>query len=100
MEFLTPNLFLGFPIEESFEKKLNLTNPYIVSLFVKKNGDYLQEVTFKTRKYLGKFVGHMTDFSELELIEANIFSILKKLVPDHPYDQTPLVLFTLSDKDS
>lgn len=96
MQFLTPQLFLGFPLSSEFASKLEKTNPYAVSLFIQEKGDYLHEVNFKNGKYLGKFVNNLADFSELELLEANIFSILKKLVPNYPYEQNPLVLFTIS----
>jgi len=95
MNFINPQLFLGFPIGQDYAAKLKSANPHIIALFVQNSGDYLQEVTFKNGKYWGKFVGNIADFSELELIETNIISILKKFVPDYPYDQVPLVLFTI-----
>lgn len=95
MDKLTPHLFLGFPVNADFSRLLSEVNPYMTSLFIQEKGDYLQELVFKNGKYLGKPIENITDFSELELLEANIFSILKKLVPNYPYENTPLVLFTV-----
>src|SRR5438105_1590338 len=90
-------LFLGFPIEHDFSLKLDKVNPEIVSLFVKKGGDYLEKINFKGVSYLGKFVGDIADGTALELLEANIYSLLKKLVPEYSYEKIPLLLFPYSE---
>ena len=47
--------------------------------------------------YLGRFVGKNTTLTELELLEKNIISLIKRLVPDHPYEGGSLVLISLPD---
>lgn len=95
MTFPLPILFLGFPVSPDFARLLSKANPHVVSLFIQKGeGEYLQEMIFKEKIYLGKSVANLTDFSELELLEKHIYSILKKLVPDYPFKENPLVLFT------
>ena len=56
---------------------------------------YLEEVDFQGIRYLGKYVNNEEPLANLDLLEANIFSILKKLVSEYPYQDTHLVLFTI-----
>lgn len=86
-------LFLGFPVDQEFSFHLQKVNPHLTSLFIQKSGQYLEEVNFKGVSYLGKYAENVTDSSELELLEANVYSLLKKLVPDYSYEKVPLLLF-------
>lgn len=86
-------LFLGFPIENSFSEELEKINPAIKILFIQDSGNYLQEVLYHRKRYLGKFTEPFPDSPAFELLEANIYSLLHKLVPNYPYKSTPLILF-------
>jgi hypothetical protein len=88
-------LFIGFPKDPLFQKELQKTNEYLVKQYI--NGDSLVEIDHNGMQYLGKKLGKFAEFSKITLIENNIYSILKKLVPDFPYDETPLMLFTIPD---
>lgn len=90
-------LFLGFPIEPVYQSSLDATNPHAVSLFIRNDSDYLHEVTKKGVRYLGKKLGDFADLSHCELIEANIYSLLQKLVPDYSYDKASLVLLPIEE---
>lgn len=88
-------LFLGLPVDSSLALSIGKINPQLLSLFLHSGEDYLQEVTFQGTRYIGKFVQNEEPLIQLELLEANIFSLLKKLIPNHPYENSHLILFAL-----
>jgi len=90
---LSTCLFLGFPVNPSFAAQLSLVNPDIVRYFVKQNGDYLIEISHFNQLYLGKYIEGIASFSQLELLETHIHSLLKKLTPDFSCQEVPLILF-------
>jgi hypothetical protein len=95
------NLFLGFPVDALYELQLAQANPNIVALFVQKtNDEYLREIFHNEIRFLGKNIGKMTSLTQLELLENNIYSLLKKLVADFPYDEIPLYLFPVEQQAS
>lgn len=57
--------------------------------------EYLNEFSYKGMRFLGKGLGSMISLSELELIEKNIYSLLKKVVSQFPYEEVPLYLFPI-----
>lgn len=93
----TAVLFLGFPIDSFFAKKLAALDPAYVSLFIQNNETYLREITYDNVRYLGKVVGNVYELIALDSLEANILSLLKRLVDDYPYEQNSLHLFPLLD---
>ncbi|NGX43693.1 MAG: hypothetical protein K940chlam7_01993 [Chlamydiae bacterium] len=90
-------LFLGFPVDALFEKEIEKINPNVVAQFIQKEGDYLRDITHDGMRFLGKNVGKIIVLPQLEMLEANIYSILKKIVPDFPYQEVPLYLFAIED---
>lgn len=92
---LNVNFFLGFPMREDFAKAVAKLDPKFIQLFVGENDEYLKQATYKDVIYWGKNVGEIGDVDKLELLESNIYSILKKIVPDYPYQEIPLLLFPL-----
>lgn len=97
------NLFLGFPIDSSFDQLIKQLNPHIINFFIgsnRSNGlneeyEYLTKITHQDVHYLGKYVGQLCDIETLELVENNIFSLLKKIVPNYPYSESQLLLFPI-----
>ena len=92
-------------MNELFLSALNALNPKVVAIYVTHEGScvseavYLQEFVHHETRYLGKFLGSKTDLSSLELLEENIYSILKRLVPSYPYLDVPLKLFPVKEKE-
>lgn len=86
-------LFLGYPVEGGFAEALGRVDPQLANLFIQGGENYLQQVVHQDVRYLGKFAGEMCDIGRLELLEKNIFSLLKKLIPDYSYESVSLVLF-------
>jgi hypothetical protein len=93
----TSQLFLGFPVDHLYARKLENANPSMVKEYIHSQGEYLCKITHNEMCFLGKKIGDEVALSKLELLEENIYSLLKKLVPDFPYDETPLYLISLLD---
>lgn len=90
---LDVSLFLGFPVDPSYIAQVN---SQILELFLRsRNDEYLHEVFHEGIRYFGKFAGQVSNVADLGLLQKNIYSLLKKLSPDYPYEQTPLVLFVV-----
>ena len=94
-------LFLGFPVDDSFAKTLETVDAQLAALFIRKDAsDYLQEVIYRNVRYFGKFAGEISDIVQLRLLEANIYSLLKKIVPHYQSEKIPLLLFPVSTSSS
>lgn len=85
-------LFLGFPIDDLLAQKLNSVAPIILQSFISEGDHYLKEIMDQGTRYLGKYVPSCIEVSELDHVEANIYSLLKKIEPNYPFHQQPLVL--------
>lgn len=92
MQYIQIDMFFGFPVDERFSSALKSLDPRMIDLYVQEGEAYLQSIENEGSKFLGKPVGSITETSTLELLQLNIYSILKKLVPDFPYESTPLQL--------
>lgn len=87
-------LFLGFPVDEAFLESLDQIDEKLQNYFVQQNDHYLQKIVGANGTvYFGKFVGEKTDLQELHAVEANIYSLLKRLAPGFPFQKTALRLF-------
>lgn len=86
------HLFLGFAVDSSFQKSFNLLNLITKELFIQKNDAYLQEYFFNETLFLGKYLEKKTDLNQISLFSSNIYSLLKKIVPNYSYDQSDLWL--------
>lgn len=88
------DFFLGLPITSFLSKGLDLVDPARLAFFIQKNNDtYLQELYHEETPYLGKYAGKMSDLVSLQLLQNNIYSLLRQIIPDYSYDEIPLVLF-------
>lgn len=90
-------LFFGVPISGEIAAKLSLVNPDLLSLFVQNEDHYLREAVIQNQRYMGKSIENAVDLASLELLQANIFSLLKKILPDYPIEKHPLILLPLQD---
>lgn len=86
------HLFLGFPIDDVLARKLNNVSPAVLNSFISEDSNYLKDIEIDGIRYLGKFVETYTKLRDLELLEANIYSLLAKIEPNHLFYLTPLVL--------
>lgn len=94
MTLPTVHLYLGFPLNERYAALLNGADPSLRALFINSGDEYLQEITFDGRQYLGKTVGAKVSLAQLRLFEVNIYSLLAKLFPNHSCQSIPLKLFS------
>ncbi|MGZ3732924.1 MAG: hypothetical protein ACXU9U_04230 [Parachlamydiaceae bacterium] len=90
-------LFFGFQIDTLFQDALSAVNKQLLGIFIRNDDEYLQELTYEKRRYLGKFVNSPLDLAALELLQVNVYSMLKRLVPNYPYEQSSLWLIPLAD---
>lgn len=87
-------LFLGLPITPTFEISLKQANPGLLALFTKGGSDYLEYCDVRGQRFLGKTLGDSAELGRIELVEANICSLISRLVPDYSSKHTPLVIVT------
>lgn len=93
-------LFLGFPVDQIFKQKLDQANPNLVNEFIQDDGEYLCELDHQGLRYIGKRLGGMVALPQLEMMEQNIYSLLKRIVPEFPYDEAPLYLISMIDDNT
>jgi hypothetical protein len=87
-------LFLGFLADELFSKELKQANPYLVSLFFKKE-QYLQEVRHEGKCFFGKSLPPFPTLEQIEDLEKHLLSLLKQVAPRYPFANNPLCVLTL-----
>lgn len=88
-------LFLGYPLDKSCEAQLQKVNPDLLTSFIGDNSAYLQKFENMNGSFLGKKVGRAIDFEALRLAESNIYSLLNRLIPQYPFQETALMLFPI-----
>src|SRR5690606_17887881 len=88
-------LFLGFPVDRLFSQELEKIPRPLLERFIGERGEYLVEVQHEGLRFLGKPCPAQVSLQELEQLELNIYSLLKKLVQVVPYNEAPLYLFPL-----
>jgi hypothetical protein len=93
---LRVELFFGIPLEDQVAEHLALVDKSLLRIFLSENGDYLRQVDYNGRQYLGKLAGDVCDLSSLELLQTNIHSLLNKLLPMSAYQKIPLELFPIA----
>lgn len=91
-------LFLVFPLTDLFQKELLKLSPVERNLFIQdQNPLYLRQIEYEGVFYLGKSLDCPFEMRDLESFQSHIYSLLKKLVPQFPCEQTPLILLPLSE---
>jgi len=91
-------LFLGCPIDDHLENELQAVDPKILNLFLQSD-EYLTKIVYNDMNFLGKYTNTTSNSSELTLLQDNIYSILKKVLPKYPFENKPLVLFPFTPID-
>lgn len=94
---LSNKLFIGFTVKDDFREMLTLVPKEIVSLFIQRDSDYLQRFSSGGVDYLGKQLEEITSMESLELIQQNVYSLLRRLVADYPYESESLVILSIND---
>lgn len=91
-------LFLGFPLSTAYQQELNRLPLVERELFIQsETSPYLQQIENDGVIYLGKSLGASVDMAALDGASSHVMSLLKKLVPNFPYEQHPLVLFAFDE---
>lgn len=93
-------MFLGALLTPEIGQKLNAINPSLRNFFIQDGEEYLKEKVHEGEIYIGKKISSIENLSELDLIEKNIYSLLKKMIPDIHCEKGALWLFPiLTDKN-
>ena len=94
-------LFLGFPLSPSYHQALDQVPMAEREVFIQ-TGDspYLQKIEREGIEYLGKYLGSSIDMTALDLSHAHVYSLLKKLNPHFPYEESSLFLLALPLENS
>lgn len=94
------HVFIGMPLEGLFLATYEAVPAQKRALFVGKDETSLREIQYQDKKYVGRFVPAMSSITDLEMIEQNVFSVLKRLTPEFHFDETPLILFSFPYSES
>lgn len=89
-------LFVGYAVDEEFQQALGRANPHALDLFINNNSDYLHRLEGKEGVFLGKFLGRLENLNALEALEANVKSLLLKLVPTLSFQERCLQVVAVS----
>lgn len=90
-----PLLFLAFPLGKDFLNVLDAVPVEKRQFFINDSSTYLEEYQEGNERYFGKRVGSITDWNSLKNLEINIYSLLRKLVSNYPYESSPLKLLII-----
>lgn len=90
------HLFFGLPLFDPYLHQLNeLPAPLRDAFIQSQSNDYLQQIESEGIVYVGKFTNEPLELASLDSLEVHIHSILKKLIPDYPFEQHPLILLAI-----
>lgn len=70
----------------------------VYKIFISKKSEYLQEIEHEGVCYIGKFLGGILTDESLILVQENLKSILKKVLPDFSINSDSLILFPIIKK--
>lgn len=91
-------LFLGLPLSHSYLQELKKIPLPVRETFIQEQpSDYLQQIEQEGVFYLGKSIDSPYDMASIDSLQTHIYSLLKKLISDYPYDQHPLLLLPLEN---
>lgn len=93
------HLFLGFPVDPFFAAQVEKVNPHLLVQYISNSDDQLREIIYQEMRFFGKMLGRIASLDQLELLEANIYSVLRKLVPDYPYSEVSLYVFPIEQSE-
>lgn len=71
-------------------EKLDLIPPALRHAFINNQDPlYLHQIEYQGINYLGKFLNPPIEMSNLDTIQYNLESLLKKLIPNLSFDELP-----------
>lgn len=92
-------LFLGYPLTDSLQREFIKVDERLLEMFLSGVAPYLQRIDYHEAVFIGKEIGQAADFNKIKLLEANIYSMLAKIVPGYPFKETSLFLLPLLHLD-
>ncbi|MGM0440570.1 MAG: hypothetical protein ACQEP8_05610 [Chlamydiota bacterium] len=93
-------IFIGYHVDKECQKAFDKVNPYVLKTFINNGDNYLKEHFFQGKRYLGKKSTAIANLKDLYLLENNIYSLLKKIANEYPFNEQPLVLLAINKSSS
>jgi len=97
---LEASLFYGIECHSSFQERLKQVPERILNFIIQDHSDYLQQISYEGKIFLGRRLGEMTDLHALELLDRSLESLVLKLIPDYSREAAPFVLIGLLETSS
>lgn len=97
LELPNPKLFVGLPFSGEVALFLEKLPPEIYALYFHSYESYLHVQSVDGRSYIGKEAPHPISLEQLSQLKENIFSILKKVIPDYSVSHQSLKLIGFLD---
>ncbi len=88
-------LFIGVPVDNNISSALANLNTYIQETFINNESEYLHTTTTDTTTYLGKRIANEDTLHHCDLIEANVYSLLGKILPSYDFSTTQLLFIPI-----
>jgi len=90
------SLFLGILLSNLLQEGISSLPTAERDLFIQDcDSPYLQRVEIEGTRYLGKYLGLSIEMGQLDSTHAHILSLLRKLVPQHPFAREALQLIVV-----
>lgn len=93
------SLFIGFPVGCDYAALLASVPAARCARFIQNGPDYLQRIEEGEKVYLGKKIDGAIDLNDLESVGNNIYSLLRCMISQYPYESHPLLLIATQVKN-
>jgi hypothetical protein len=89
-------LFFGCKIDSKLREALAQAKPGERRYFDDPNGEFLRVLSFEEERWIGKVMGGGVNVSDVEDIQRNVVSILRRVAPSVRTSPTSIKIFAVS----
>ena len=89
-------LFFGCKIDSKLREALAQAKPGERRYFDDPNGEFLRVLSFEDERWIGKVMGGGVNVSDVEDIQRNVVSILRRVAPSVRTSPTSIKIFAVS----
>lgn len=86
------SILFCFKLSPDYEARLAEVPESQKNIYIQDKPDFLRYVKIRGENYLAKSICHPVTINDLELIRQHIYSVLKQLIAEYPYEQHPLTI--------
>ncbi|HLU66863.1 MAG TPA: hypothetical protein VKZ63_11340 [Kofleriaceae bacterium] len=91
-------LFFGCKIDSKLREALAQAKPGDRRYFEDPNGEFLRVLSFEDERWIGKVMGGGVNVSDVEDIQRNVISILRRVAPAVRTAPSSIKIFAVSDE--